>query len=174
MRGKLVVVLFIVGAIGFSAYAFWFFFNLSPVDQRFNQNRLDIPDQNHAGDLLVPKVDDFIQTGGVVLSETGPSSSVYTNNNAHVQFSATFIKDQAASQAAKTALVKPTCKSGDPDVTTHLDAKQPYSYTICGSSDLIGGSDPTYIFEWINGNWLFTANGTDPEVLLRFANLYIY
>ena len=162
MRGKIVVVLFVVVAVAFAAYGAWFIFSPSPVDQRFNLDRQIMPASIAQDSLLPTALDDFKRAGDVTSPVAGTSAVQYVNNSYTINFAV------APSKGNEAALNKPTCQDASGEVITHTDSGHiPYSYSICPAQKLNS-------FQWINGDWLFTASGADPEAVLRFVNLYGY
>ncbi len=165
MRGKIVVILFVAASVAFSAYAAWYLFNRSPIDQRFNLARQAVP--SVGGSALLPRsLDEFQRSGNVTSPAAGTSEATYTDNQYAVDFAVSSVKGQDAAQTADI-LGKPACQNASGSVISHAqnNSKILYSYSVCQN---------TYIFRWINGDWLFSASGSDSEALLRFVNLYGY
>src|SRR5258708_33407091 len=156
MRGKIVVILFVAASVAFSAYAAWYLFNRSPIDQRFNLARQAVP--SVGGSALLPRsLDEFQRSGNVTSPAAGTSEAMYTVSS---------VKGQDAAQTADI-LGKPACQNASGSVISHAqnNSKILYSYSVCQN---------TYTFRWINGDWLFSASRSDSEALLRFVNLYGY
>jgi hypothetical protein len=161
MRGKIVVVIFVVAAIAFAAYGMWFIFSPSPVDQRFNMSRNPASSTIAQAALLPDSLDDFKRVGDVTNPTPETSQGRYINNAYVIDFSV----GSAKGQSAATLLKQPACQGGSVISHTKNGGRTPFSYSTCQKS---------YIFQWINGDWLFTASAADPEALLRFVNLYGY
>jgi len=156
MRRKIVVIIFVAASVAFSAYAALYLFNRSPIDQRFNLARQAVP--SVGGSALLPRsLDEFQRSGNVTSPAAGTSEAMYTVSS---------VKGQDAAQTADI-LGKPACQNASGSVISHAqnNSKILYSYSVCQN---------TYIFRWINGDWLFSASGSDSEALLRFVNLYGY
>ena len=156
MRRKIVVIIFVAASVAFSAYAALYLFNRSPIDQRFNLARQAVP--SVGGSALLPRsLDEFQRSGNVTSPAAGTSEAMYTVSS---------VKGQDAAQTADI-LGKPACQNASGSVISHAqnNSKILYSYSVCQN---------TYTFRWLNGDWLFSASGSDSEALLRFVNLYGY
>ena len=165
MRGKLVVLIFLAGSVVFAAYAAWYLFNRSPIDQRFNMIRDRVPSAGSSA-LLPRSMDEFQRAGDVMSLESGGSIANYTDNDYSVTFTVQSLKSLDAALIADI-LVKPSCENSSGSVVLHDQSKDTvhYSYSTCQNRST---------FRWINGDWLFTASGSDPEALLRFVNLFAF
>jgi hypothetical protein len=168
MRGKIVVVVFVIASAAFALFAAWYLFNRSPVDQRFNLARQRVPSTITDTALLPRTLDEFQSAGNVVSDFAGTNKANYIDNDYLVEFAVTTVKGLDTVQVINSTLAKPNCQDGSGNVISHHDSgKIPYSYSTC--SGKYG-----YNFQWLNGDWLFSASASDPEALLRFANLYTY
>jgi len=165
MRGKLVVLIFLAGSVVFAAYAAWYLFNRSPIDQRFNMIRDRVPSAGSSA-LLPRSLDEFQRTSDVTSPAEGASQASYTDNQYSVDFVVSSVKGLGTTQVTDL-LNKPSCESDSGNVVLHTQSKDivHYSYSTCQN---------TSMFRWINGDWLFTASGSDPEALLRFVNLFAF
>ena len=166
MRGKIVVVIFLIASAAFAVFAAWYLFNRSPIDQRFNLARQRVPSTITDTALLPRTLDEFRSAGSVASDAAGSNKANYIDNDYLIEFAVTTVKDQDAAQVIDSTLAKPNCQDGSGTVVSHHDSgKIPYSYSTCSGK---------YNFQWLNGDWLFSASASDPEALLRFVNLYQY
>jgi hypothetical protein len=106
--------------------------------------------------LIAPKVSDYRLNG-----EPGGTSGTYVDDGGTpLQFSATQVTDRTQAVSALNAPI-----DGCDKITVHADAVIPYVYAGCADA---------YTFVWINGNYRFKAQSTDPVFLVFFVNAYPY
>jgi len=174
MSGKTLVIFLLAVSGVFAAVAFWFLFSLTPADQRFNQQRNAVPPGTTLTEMLPDMLDDFSRLTPPVAPQAAEVAATYGNENFRVNITIKPLNSQDPQQEIKDNLTEPSCKvpGDDPSTTTHLDGKVAFIYTECASDALIGGGDSTYIFTWLDDNYLFSADAGDPEGLLRFVNAY--
>ncbi len=172
-RGKWLVAIILGGSLLFLAFALWYFLTQSPPDQRFNMARDPVPAQVSLTDLVPPELDDFKIDGTPVAAGENGSAGLYvnTNDSSHpVMFSVKQPGSAVSGANVGNALKAATCGDGSGKSALHADAQIPFGYATCPQDGTDSGSN----FVWINGQWLFSATSSDPEVLTLFVNLYPY
>src|SRR5258708_5053314 len=174
MRGSVLVGILLAASAIFALFAFWFLFNLTPADQRFNQQRNAVPAGVTLTEMLPDPMGDFARLTPQVAPDASEVAATYGDTNVRVNITIKPLKGQNQQQEIASNLAVPHCKKAtdNPSTTSHLDGKVPFVYTECASDALIGGGDATYNFTWLDNDYLFSADSTDPEVLLRFVNAY--
>jgi len=180
MRGKIIVIVLLVGAAIFTAFAFWFFNNQSSPDNRFNLNRQPIPANARDSVLFGPIGEDYqAQISQHITPDTGDQamgSATYDNGTDKVELfaralTASETKDfQNGSSQFQTSECNPSTSS----VVFHSGPPTPFRYTKCHSNNSNNSNSTIYEFEWLNGNWYLRASESDVEALLHFVNLYPY
>ena len=174
MSGKTLVGVLLAASVVFALFAFWFLFNLTPADQRFNQQRSAVPAGTTLTEMLPKMLDDFSRLTPEVAASAPEVAATYGDDNYKINMTIRPLQVQDKQQEIAANLSAPGCKktTDNPTVTSHLDGKVPFVYLTCESDAMIGGSDSTYSFKWIDADYLFSADSGDPESLLRFVNAY--
>jgi hypothetical protein len=169
MRGKITIVVLLVGSALFYWYAFWYFNSVSSADIRFNLLRKPITNDMNDVALFPVAVGDFRLQGapstqtGEVITETVDYAAV---SDKPLHFTVRKFADATTAKQFNDSYKE--CIS-----VPHADAKVPYVYYECKEGQ--SSSAPTkYAFTWINGLYRFDASATDVEQLVRFVNGYPY
>ncbi len=184
MRGKIVVIVMILGGALMLAYSLWYVGSHSPIDQRFNMKRKSLPD-NAPGPAILPmqagdysrsalEIDtlDTLDTPGVVRH----GKATYLVEEKPVQLEVKAIRGNKPTlndlfTDFATRAGAPSMNDGGIAVTTHPEASLPY-----GFGAYLGPAYTYYEFTWINGNWIFRVSTREAgsESLLRFVNGYVF
>ena len=159
MRGKITVVVLLVGSVLFYGWGFWFLYIQASPDLRFNINRQAVPATLEDIRLLPAQVGDFKLTTGPTQTGSGLTAGYAPADGTPFRFSVTpFVDNQSALAMLNTG--GSGCKT-----TPHAEAKIPYVYNECQGKQG---------FTWINGRYRFDAETSDLELALRFVNTYPY
>lgn len=177
MRGKIVVLIMILGALALLVYSLWFVGNQSQPDERFNMRREPLGSGAPGASLLREVVGDYTRTALDV--DTLDSDSPDRHGSAHydVEGHDVMLEVQRVPSPGLTveqSFAEFAARAGGDDaagtvIRLHPDAEIPYGYGVY--------SAPTYIyyeFTWRNGDWVLRASTRDAgsEGLLRFVNNY--
>jgi hypothetical protein len=180
MRGKLVVMLMFFSAVVLFIYSLWFVNTNSPIDQRFNLRRANLPDDAPGGLILRQRAGDFERTDFLVDSLDTPGaarhgSATYLDYEGKpIAFEAQLVKD--GPPTLQGAFSDFAARAGGSDaagtaITLHPEARFPYGYGVYSATGYL-----YYEISWINGNWILRASTREAgsESLLRFVNGYGY
>lgn len=131
-----------------------------------------MPAQLTVADLLPSDLDDFKREGSIATVGADASSATYVNTNDNTERAILAVKpvQQLSGAVLADSLKSAACGDGSGSSTLHVDAHPPFAYATCPPSNGDAGSN----FVWVNGQWLFSATSSDPEVLVQFVNLYPY
>lgn len=176
MRGKIIVVFMLLGALALLLYSLWFVGSRSPVDERFNMRREALEPDAPGASLLREVVGDYVRTTLDVdtLDSDAPDrhgSALYRVEGHEVRLD---VQRAAPGLHIEQLFVGFAARAGGDDaagtlIRLHEEADTPYGYGVY--------SAPTYIyyeFTWRNGDWVLRASTRDAgsEGLLRFVNNY--
>lgn len=177
MRGKIVVILMIVGALALLAYSLWFVGSRSQVDERFNMRREPLTPGAPGASMLREVVGDYRRTALDVATLDSDAPDRHGSAHYDVEGHDVTLDVQRVPSPGPTIeqlFADFAARAGGDDaagtvIRLHPDAETPYGYGVY--------SAPTYIyyeFTWRNGDWVLRASTRDAgsEGLLRFVNNY--
>lgn len=177
MRGKVIVVIMLLGALALLVYSLWFVGSRSLVDERFNMRREALEPDAPGASLLRELVGDYRRTDldvGTLDSDTPNrrGSATYSVEGHAVRLDVQRVA--APGLDIELLFADFAARAGGDDaagtvIRLHPDAPISYGYGVY--------SAPTYIyyeFSWRNGDWALRAStrDADSEGLLRFVNNY--
>jgi hypothetical protein len=177
VRGKIIVVVMLLGALALLAYSLWFVGSRSAVDERFNMRREALAPDAPGASLLRELVGDYPRTSLDVgtLDSDAPDRHGSADYDVEGHTVTLDVQRIAVPGPGIEQLLADFAARADGDdaagtvIRLHADAETPFGYGVY--------SAPTYIyyeFTWRNGDWVLRASTRDAgsEGLLRFVNNY--